>query len=365
MRKPPIRRARGFSLVELMLALALGLVVVTGIVQLFVSNSQTYNVLNGQARLQESARFALEFISRASRSAGYTGCSIERENLVWGLWGDQDVMPEFYIDRMVEGLEGVGGGVWSPALTNLPRDGANAYDPGGTGVGIETGDIVDGTDVLVVRSVQRPGQRLVETLQPDGNPLVTAPGGDPGFGVDDMVMVSNCEQGAVIRITGMNVAGNEAELIHANGPGVYENADQVDSPTATVPRTLSFLGRSYGPESSVGRVEATFFYVADGAGRDRDGNAVPALWQKVGRAAPVELMQGIEDMQVLYGIDNDDGDPNASQYVTFNNVPDPDDVVSLRVSVSATSVDPVGEADTVLRRTFSKTILLRNANPEA
>ena len=67
----PVVAARGFSLIELMLALALGLVVVTGIVQLFIGNSQTYTVLNGQSRLQENARFGFEFITQAARSAGY------------------------------------------------------------------------------------------------------------------------------------------------------------------------------------------------------------------------------------------------------------------------------------------------------
>lgn len=363
-------RVKGFSLVELMLALALGLVVVAGIVQLFVGNSQTYSVLNGQARMQESARFALDFISRASRSAGYMGCDVEKANLVWDLRGNATVMPEFRIEQMVEGYDGKGGGNWSPSLTALPKDGINAYDPDGAGnVGIDTGTIIDGTDVLAVRSVQRPGQRLVQTLQPSGDPVVSAPGGDPGFGVNDVVLVANCEQGAVFRITGMNVAGNQATLLHATSStgNVYENADVINSPTGPVASTLSFLGRSYGPEASVGRVETTYFFVADGAGLDAQGNPVPALWEKVGRSAPVELIQGIEDLQVLYGIDTTltDGVTNANQYVTFDNVPDPKQVVSLRVSVKATSVDPVAGTGEVLKRVFSKTILLRNAKPEA
>ena len=55
-------KTRGFSLVELILALGLGVLVTAGIVQLFVGNNQTYNLLNGQSRLQESARYALDFV---------------------------------------------------------------------------------------------------------------------------------------------------------------------------------------------------------------------------------------------------------------------------------------------------------------
>ncbi len=82
-------RSKGFSLIELMLALALGLVVVTGIVQLFVGNSQTYAVLEGQSRLQENARFAFDFISRSAQTAGFWGCAPERANVVKGLVADE------------------------------------------------------------------------------------------------------------------------------------------------------------------------------------------------------------------------------------------------------------------------------------
>ena len=58
-------------LIELMLALALGIVVTAGIVTLFVGNNQTYTLLNGQSRMQENARFALDFIKEQSRSSGF------------------------------------------------------------------------------------------------------------------------------------------------------------------------------------------------------------------------------------------------------------------------------------------------------
>jgi type IV pilus assembly protein PilW len=364
-------RAAGFSLVELILAIALGLVVVTGIVQLFVGNSRTYNVLNGQARMQENARFALEFITQAARSAGYFGCGPERQNIVKGLRGSWELLPEFDVTRMVQGYEGGASG-WSPAITTLPRTvggtNTNVYVPGN---GINTNLIRPGTDVVAFRSLQRPSQRLVAALQPSGNPVVTAPGGNPGFGVGDIVMVANCEQGAVFRVTDMVVSADQATLLHAtSGTGsLYENGSTVPSPTGSIPYTLSLLGRAYGPDAIVGAIETTYFFIAPGAGLDDRGAAVPALWQKVGRAAPVELVQGVEDLQLLYGVDTtlNDGIVNANRYVTFNNLPnvnDPSSVVSVRVSLTVTSVDGVADGGDVLRRTFSKTILLRNADPE-
>lgn len=367
-RVPRKNASAGFSLVELMLALALGIVVVTGIVQLFVGNSQTYNVLNGQARLQENARFAMEFISRAARSAGYFGCAPEFQNVVKGLRGGWNAIPEFDMTQMVQGYNGNDDGSWSPPLSTLPRSSGglnvNVFIAGN---GIDTTTVEPGTDVLVFRGMQRPGQRLVQLLQPTGTPVVTAPGGDPGFGVDDVVLVGNCEQAAMFRVTGMNVAGDEATLFHATSAagGLYENADTIESPTGTIPFTLSFLGRSYGEDTTVGALETTYFFVAPGLGEDSQGNAPSALWQKVGSAAPVELVQGVEDLEVTFGVDTTltDGVANANQYVDFDAVPDPNQVVSLRVSITVNSVDAVDQGNPITR-TFSKTLLLRNANPE-
>ncbi len=351
------RRSGGFSLIELILALALGLIVVTGIVQLFVGNSQTYNILNGQARMQESARFALDFISRATRRAGYFGCAHSEGNLVWALTGgsvaNSALVPEFDMTRPVAGFDDVAG---QAQVASLPTTGGNRMDPDPS-FGIDTAAIQPNTDVLVVRSLEVPGWRLTEEMFPAGNPRISDASGIDG---NDIVMLANCEQAAVFRVTGTAAVGaNVIELQHqALGGNAFQNTIS----------NLSSIGRTYQEDSVVGRIQSSFFFIAEGAGQDRDGNAPLALWEKVGRDAPRELVQGVENLQVLYGIDNtlNDGIANANEYVTAGDL-DPNDanVVSLRVSVTVNSVDPVTDDGNVLRRTFSKTILLRNANPEA
>jgi type IV pilus assembly protein PilW len=367
-----MRRNQGFSLIELLLALALGVVVVAGIVQLFVGNSQTYTLLTGQSRMQENGRFALDFIERSVRSAGYMGCAPERDNMVKGLRGNWNAVYEFDITQFVQGHEGNGDGTFVPPLATLPTtvgavNSANLYNDG---TGIDPADVATQTDVLVVRQVSA-GTPLVQTLQPSGNPVVRAPGGDPGFAVNDIVMVSDCEQAAVFKITGMNVAGNEATLLNATATtgDFFENADTIASPTGTIPYTLSCLGRCDGEEAVVGEVQKTNLLVSPtSAGANNRGDVPLSHWRRVGSTTPVELIEGVEDLQLLYGIDNTpaDGVSDANQYVTFTNVPDVDQIVAVRVSVTANSVDAVSDAgDGILRRTFTQTVLVRNANPAA
>ncbi|MCY1395143.1 hypothetical protein D3C76_621560 [compost metagenome] len=68
------RRVRGFGLVEMMVALALGLVVVLGVTQVFIAAKNTYLAQNAAARLQEDARFALSKIIQEVRMVGMFGC---------------------------------------------------------------------------------------------------------------------------------------------------------------------------------------------------------------------------------------------------------------------------------------------------
>jgi type IV pilus assembly protein PilW len=63
--------ARGFSVIELLVAMTIGLILTVIIAQLFVSTRQTYTAQEEQARMQESGRFALEMLARELRQAGY------------------------------------------------------------------------------------------------------------------------------------------------------------------------------------------------------------------------------------------------------------------------------------------------------
>jgi len=66
-----MKKQTGFSLVELMVAVTLGLILVAIIAQIYVGSKQTYRTQDDLARLQEEGRYAMELISRSLRLAGY------------------------------------------------------------------------------------------------------------------------------------------------------------------------------------------------------------------------------------------------------------------------------------------------------
>ena len=69
-----IRASKGFGLIELLIALALSLVVVLGVAQIFIAAKNTYVSQNTAAGMQEDARFVLSKMIQEIRMVGMFGC---------------------------------------------------------------------------------------------------------------------------------------------------------------------------------------------------------------------------------------------------------------------------------------------------
>jgi type IV pilus assembly protein PilW len=65
------KKRRGFTLVEILVALAIGALLTSGFVQIFSSSKKTYLIQDNLSRLQENARFAMDFLARDIRMAGH------------------------------------------------------------------------------------------------------------------------------------------------------------------------------------------------------------------------------------------------------------------------------------------------------
>ena len=114
---------------------------------------------------------------------------------------------------------------------------------------------------------------------------------------------------------------------------------------------------------------------------ENNAQGVPALFCNDGNSSSLELIEGIENMQLLYGVDTD-ADRYANQYMTANNVSAFANVVSIRLSLLTRGsrdsgatlnktylllgktlgpyVDANGNIDGIPRRIFTTTILIRN-----
>lgn len=67
--------ARGFSLIELMVAMLLGLIVSAGVASVFLANQQTYRTNQALGEVQDGTRLAFDMLAHDIRNAQLTGCN--------------------------------------------------------------------------------------------------------------------------------------------------------------------------------------------------------------------------------------------------------------------------------------------------
>ena len=349
--------AIGASLIELMLALGLGVLVAAGAARLFADSQRAYTLLHGQTRMQESARQALDFIARSVRSAGYLGCRSSPgavQNTLNGSWND---MFEIDVSVPVEAFDGTDArglpDSWTPSLASLPRrDAGGSPNAFGRGRGIDIGAVLPLTDVLVLRRVAAPGARIVAEAAPDGFPVVED-GGELGIEADDFAVISDCRQAALFRVSRIERGDGVATLVRAAGDGLFDNASDASLSATDAP----YGGALDAEGAAVFGVVTEIYFVARGTGRNNIGSAPVSLWRKTTTDAPVEVIQGVEDLQVRLGLDGN-GDGAVDRYALPGEAAGPD-VRSIDVRLTANSVDAVDGTE-AMRRTFSRVIALRN-----
>ncbi|HVL55463.1 MAG TPA: PilW family protein [Burkholderiaceae bacterium] len=341
------QRQRGFSLVELMVAVTIGAMLVGAALAATLMSRQIGGVNSAVSMMQANARFALATLERDLRMTGYRGCLGG-----WNRRANQPTQvdttlsnPTAYDRNYNVSLQGFEfrGGAWAPLL-----DASIA--------GVAPPPLGNAGDVVTLRTATGPEVPLSMAMVSQAVPVpvaTTAP-----FWDGQVVMISDCVRATTFEIS--NIAAGQ--LLH------------------TPPRnTTPLLGRTYGTDASVvGMTTVTYF-----VGRSTlapNGNEL-SLWRidsqraALGIAQPEEVIDNVEGFRVLYGEDLD-ADQVPDRYVSAGDVTDmtnvvavqlnlllrsPNDGVAMAVGAPITfngSVTPA--TDRRLRRAFSATVTLRN-----
>ena len=102
-----------------MISMTIGAFVTIGVLNLFNANSDTYNVLQAQARLQESANFGLNVMARDLEKSGYRGC-FSSGDVYFTMASEADISPDYDIRYGLSVFNGVDVGNWTTSATTLP-----------------------------------------------------------------------------------------------------------------------------------------------------------------------------------------------------------------------------------------------------
>ncbi|MEG1682080.1 MAG: prepilin-type N-terminal cleavage/methylation domain-containing protein, partial [Stenotrophomonas sp.] len=186
-------RQAGFSLIELMVALLIGLLVVGAAVGIFLSNRQVYRATEGVGRLQEGVRVAFELMSRDLREAAGNPCV---NNL-----------------PIANVLNNSAGNWWS----NIQSwDGAlRGYDGSDTANGLTNGagagQRLAGTAVVELFSAD--DNAVGVSAHNAGSAIFTVNSGSHGIGAGDLAVVCNGKQSSLFQVS--SIGGGGTTIAHA------------------------------------------------------------------------------------------------------------------------------------------------------
>jgi len=188
----------------------------------------------------------------------------------------------------------------------------------------------------------------------------------------DIVMISDCEKSDIFQITN-NPAGGQVE--HDINPAVNPGNTNIADPGCPAGHCLS---KVYISDASIYKISTIAYSIQNDA-----TTGEPTLFRKIDGGNDNPLIEGIEDMQILYGEDTDN-DSTPNYYLPAGSAGlNLDNVVSIRVSLVARTLDSnllsnlavVTPSYTIngtvvappddhrIRRVFTSTIAVRNRLP--
>ncbi|MDJ0833014.1 MAG: PilW family protein [Gammaproteobacteria bacterium] len=347
-----VNKQAGLSLVELLVAMVISLFLMGGIVQVYVGNKSAYNFSDANARVQENGRFALDTMATDLRMAGFWGCASLQDDED----GDGDLSEE------------------NPQIQNHLNQASPNYEPekhdflAQPFVDATVNDGENGSDSITVFGA-RPGQTVFtgDLVSPGSGPLQVE--ANTFFEAGDIVLITNCFTADIFEISAVSPDGTS--LSHSTvAPTDTPGNVNLNNPCPPAAHCLMDKNdRPYTPNNAAAYSLQTITYEVD-----LNDNNEPALFRTVNNRDPEELIEGIEQMQILFGVDNDaDGTPN--QYMTSDAVADLNQVTAVRIFLVVRSdADNVLDErqtytlngqdilanDQRLRQVFTTTIALRN-----
>lgn len=325
---------KGFTLIELMISLTIGMMIIITIGYVYVGASRTFRALEASSRIQENARYAIDRIGFDLRMAGYTGCS---SSTVANVLNDPSAWENNLFDQPLVGYE----------------YGVSTYPDG------VVGNVLRG-DALSVLRADNAEEYIVDSHNPNSAQFQLMDTHDLDQG--EILVVTDCSHAAVFQMTNVNNNDTIKTVNHNTGTGEPGNCTKGFGLPVDCSDTNG-VAYTFPQGSRLHRLSAATYYIRTNAANE------PALYrQKLGVDAgdsalvAEEMVEGVEDMQITYGVDTTPTADNAvDTYVTADQVTttapasteeeDWKRVLSIRISLLLVSKD--GEVNTTKAQTYT------------
>lgn len=348
----------GISLVEVMVALALGLIVSVGALSLMLGNRQSYRTTEALARVQEATRITFDLMSRDLRAAGINACSggVRVMNLLadpatarwWTDWNgglrgfnDSDVSTAVAFGSAAQNR------VANTDMIELMHASTNAFP-----VKVHNASAADAT--------------LAGLTVPARSIALEKPGGQGhSFVAGDLLVVCDYEDTTLFQVTGVNGGANS--VAHASRTDVAVIPGNCANTMGFRPLCTSTVTRAFQPGSQVMRFEPVAWFVGNN-GRTGSESSPTSLYRirvvndGAGNAGPVieEVVEGVRGMQLRYMYDREDAYRDADTVADWRLVTGVEIQLTIESPESGTTTSTTQPR---LTRTLTHVVNLRNRVP--
>jgi len=277
---------RGFSLVELLVALAIGLILIGSVISVFISQTKMSRSVVSQSGLQNSENAISALLTPTIRSAGYSGCASLTTTSVSGLvaGGSPPLSTLQATGAFVQGYDAIGtagsGTTLSIAADNSANNtGASYWSPALDATLV--GQVETGSDVLVVVGATPDFSSIGVTAITLGSDMLTVQN-TTGISVGQFGVVTDCLKSSVFQIT----ATSATTINHDVGSG------------AAMTNSAAALTVDYPSGAQFIPLQQTAFFVGQGTGSQ---STLMSATYASGAWTVQPLVPGVDSMQILYG----------------------------------------------------------------
>lgn len=334
--QPRIGGSRGFTLIELMVSMLLGLVIIGGATSVILANRQSYRTNEALSQVQESARTAFELLARDAREAGINGCDSSggMANVLSTSSGTEWWQTWF-------GIAGYDGTATNPAVL----------------ISTNTAERVSGTDSIILQGIQGTGLTVQTHDAVNANIRLNATGA--GIQPGDILIVCDFNHAAMFQVSSYN-AGT-ATLAYQMGSGTPGNCSTgLGYPTICGSSGNSY---SYGRNSQVARLGAVAWYIGNNGRTNEGGRSLYRHRLGSGTAVIIEeVVAGVTNMEVRYREQGLDEFRDATNVTNWANVNAMMIELTVQSAEQRTSTDPTVNSGRIERR-FTNIVTLRNRVP--
>jgi type IV pilus assembly protein PilW len=316
-----LRAGFGFTLVELLIAMTIGLTLSAGVIQVYVTISQTDRVQEARMRMQETGRFAINLLTSEIRMAGHFGClsAVETDDINNIL---HQPPSSFQAARGIQG--------WEAKQISGTQGLVSSSEGGWISTEANVLDVtmaMTGTDIFRVWSASS-GGAMINSISA-GAAVTAVSSAITDLRDGDIIVLNDCQ----------NVDLLQACSVSDSSQGISVNYELRSSCNPGNDVRKSVLSRTDG---ELLKLQGSIFYIGK---RANAAENPPALFRRQLNSnaiagTPEEMLEGIENMQILYGVNLDNNLQNpVVAYLPADQVPAWSTVISLRLNLLVQSID--------------------------